>query len=44
MPDGRIERPELTYAIDIATGTIGATLLHPSAAKSVDIGAISHRP
>ncbi len=40
MPDGEIARPELTYAIDVATGTIGATLLHESYAKSVDIGAI----
>lgn len=40
MPDGTVGRPELTYAIDVATGTIGATLLHGRAAKSVDIGAV----
>ncbi|GAA2926282.1 hypothetical protein GCM10010458_05270 [Microbacterium luteolum] len=40
MPDGSVGRPELTYAIDVATGTIGATLLHERAAKSVDIGAV----
>ena len=40
MPDGTVGRPELTYAIDVATSTIGATLLHGTAAKSVDIGAV----
>ena len=40
MPDGTVARPELTYAIDVATNTIGATLLHAKAAKSVDIGAV----
>ena len=40
MPDGTVARPELTYAIDVATSTIGATLLHAKAAKSVDIGAV----
>lgn len=40
MPDGSVGRPELTYAIDVATGTIGATLLHGRAAKSVDVGAV----
>lgn len=40
MPDGTISRPELTYAIDVATSTIGATLLRGKAAKSVDIGAV----
>lgn len=40
MPDGTVARPELTYAIDVATNAIGATLLHGKAAKSVDIGAV----
>lgn len=40
MPDGTVGRPELTYAVDVATSTIGATLLHAKAAKSVDIGAV----
>lgn len=40
LPDGTRGRPELTYAIDVATGTIGATMLRAGAAKSVDVGAL----
>ncbi|WP_350352353.1 Mu transposase C-terminal domain-containing protein [Microbacterium sp. A8/3-1] len=40
LPDGSHGRPELTYAIDVATGTICGTLLRAGATKSVDIGAV----
>lgn len=40
LPDGSLCRPELTYAIDVATSTICGTLLRGGATKSVDVGAI----
>lgn len=39
LPDGTNGRPELTYAIDVATRTICGTLLLPRATKSVDVAA-----
>lgn len=39
-PDGTRYRPELTYAIDVATNTICATMLRPVTATSVDIAAL----
>lgn len=39
-PDGFEYRPELTYAIDVATNTICATMLRPVAATSVDVAAL----
>ncbi|WP_299086767.1 Mu transposase C-terminal domain-containing protein [uncultured Microbacterium sp.] len=38
--DGSRCRPELTYAIDVATSTICATLIREGATKSVDVGAV----
>lgn len=40
MPDGSTGRPELTYAIDVATQSICATLLRTDATKSIDVGAL----
>lgn len=40
LPDGSRCRPELTYAIDVATSTIVGTLLRGSPTKSVDVGAL----
>ncbi|MQS10994.1 transposase [Streptomyces kaniharaensis] len=36
MDDGVVGRPELTIALDIATRTICAAVLHPARAKAVD--------
>ncbi|MEV8328445.1 Mu transposase C-terminal domain-containing protein [Kitasatospora sp. NPDC056731] len=36
MDDGVVGRPELTIAVDIATRTICAAVLHPARAKAVD--------
>lgn len=38
--DGSLCRPELTYAIDVATSTICATLIRENATKAVDVGAV----
>lgn len=40
FPDGTVGRPELTYALDVATGTLCGTLLKAKPAKGVDIGAV----
>ena len=40
MPNGSTGRPELTYAIDVATSTICGTLLRQGRAKSVDVATL----
>ena len=40
MPDQKIARPELTYAMDVATRTICGTLLRPKGTTAYDIGAL----
>ncbi|WP_158588344.1 DDE-type integrase/transposase/recombinase [Galactobacter valiniphilus] len=39
MPDGSIRRPELTYAVDVATWSILGTLVMPKTSRGTDLGA-----
>lgn len=40
LPDGSIGRPELTYAIDVATSSICGAILLPRATRSADVAGV----